>query len=841
MISGNIFMKKVLRLMGIIFSVFLCLTLVSCSKDSTSGEEVEVELSAVEIYEKVNPSVACIFSLDVDGNLSSGSAFFIDTNGTLVTNYHVIEKALAITVSMYDNEKDSNGNWYKVTSVLRMNKDLDIAILKTNKTNSVPVKLDTREVVVGEQVYAIGYPVSFTLGYEESTFSSGIISKKSFEIGNNRYIQSDVNITNGNSGGVLINRFGNVIGITSAGLRFNDIDYMNLSIPVENISLLQTDLYLPVDEIPFFYFTYKYNFMVDGRGYEEQTYSYWQYEKLPISPEKDGYTFVGWKNYETGRINDFYGKVTRNRRYDAVFEANQYEISLNVNGGNALENNTFTITYGTKDTLPIPSKRGYNFLGWYNSIYDGANQYTSADGILLENWTSCVNLTLYAKWAEGIYEVNLRKNIAAAGDIVVSYTAKYGDSVSINAFTNPGYTWLGWYKTDSSKLVSKNRYYEFTMPDENLNYDARWFAGTISKNIEEGIISYEYSGTSTIKLIAETNNEGNIYKWAGWYSGSQLLTDNTTLVVANIKQSCTAYEARWALYERMNGAIYFGDYPQTQVTDSTLINTLNTRAGNLPTGSNNYSWIDYEYYIESNVESYMWYQDISYGGEKYRGVYFTSYRPYYTITSSSTSNTYQDENGYYTANIYWFKYEPIKWNVLKEENGKGLIIADLVLDSQDYYWGDSMDSHFHNGETGYSNNYKLSHIRQWLNDTFYNTVFTNSQKTIILTTTVNNSAASTGYEANQYACDDTEDEIFLLSSSEAEMYYEDSTSRQAQGSDYAKCQGLDVYGDNSSWWLRSPNYNDTYFTRFVHNVGNINFAYVYDTCYGVRPALWIIL
>src|SRR5574344_2885966 len=105
--------------------------------------------------------------------------------------------------------------------------------------------------------------------------------------------------------------------------------------------------------------------------------------------------------------------------------------------------------------------------------------------------------------------------------------------------------------------------------------------------------------------------------------------------------------------------VLMGMYPQSMVTDATLLSTLNSVSGTLPTSANSQTWTDYGYYISGSVSSYMWYIDLVNGSDEYRGVYFTSYRPYSTSTISSTGNSYQDDNGYSTSNVYWFKYEPI--------------------------------------------------------------------------------------------------------------------------------------------------------------------------------------
>ena len=297
-------------------------------------------------------------------------------------------------------------------------------------------------------------------------------------------------------------------------------------------------------------------------------------------------------------------------------------------------------------------------------------------------------------------------------------------------------------------------------------------------------------------------------------------------------------------------SIYFGSYPQTKIKDNTLFSTLTSMAS---TDLNN--WIDYGYYINGKVEGYMYYKDIELDGSKYRGVYFNQYRPYntcYTDYSSSGVISYKDSrqynNDYRTKILYWFKYEPIKWNILKIEDNKVLIISDLLLDSQDYNYTDqerygAVDYQGNKtNNTIHANNYMYSHIRSWLNLTFYETAFNELEKEIIETTTVDNSAKTTAKRRNIYARGSTNDKMFLLSYKEVKKYFSSGEERQAQGSEYAKCQGLEIsYNNDMYYWLRSPDYSEDYIAGYVSSRTFNNYQRVYYTNIGVRPVCWINL
>lgn len=303
-----------------------------------------------------------------------------------------------------------------------------------------------------------------------------------------------------------------------------------------------------------------------------------------------------------------------------------------------------------------------------------------------------------------------------------------------------------------------------------------------------------------------------------------------------------------------NGAtLTFGMYPQSKVADTALQSMLNAEIQNkLPSSGNANGWTDYKYYISGEVQSCMWYVDVEYQGENYRGVYFTSYRPYYTAGSSSENHTYQYDNGYYTNTVYWFKWEPITWRILSQENGKALIMSNLILDSQQYYHEVS-GTRTIDGKTVYPNNYKESDIRNWLNSDFYNAAFDELSKDFIIQTEVDNSASTTSNDDNEYACENTYDKVFLLSYSDVlnTRYGFESNSnsydtfRQLKTTDYAQCQGVYTVTSNYEgcgwWWVRSLTYEDisgrTYSVGYNGNVyGRWMVNYTYS---GVVPALQI--
>lgn len=276
----------------------------------------------------------------------------------------------------------------------------------------------------------------------------------------------------------------------------------------------------------------------------------------------------------------------------------------------------------------------------------------------------------------------------------------------------------------------------------------------------------------------------------------------------------------------------FGSYPQSKVQGNALESMLSAEISNkLPSADNANGWIDYGYYIQGKVKSYMWYIDVEYQGEKYRGVYFSEYRPQNTGTGTGESSIKQDDNGFVTDTAYWFKFEPISWLILSQNDGQAFVVAETILDSREY------------AASG-SNNYGTSGIRKWLNDEFLKTAFADSEEFVVVTN-VDNSAESTGVADNQNACDNTDDKVFLLSYREVsnEDFGFDFATRKLQSTDYAKARGVNKKSSGYGYWLlRSPSADTTFDVRAVHTSGAVeDERRTSETSCGIDPALYLVL
>ncbi|WP_154223290.1 Do family serine endopeptidase [Marinicella rhabdoformis] len=158
--------------------------------------------------------------------VSGGSGFIISTDGYILTNRHVIQGADKVTVTLKDRrELDAE--------IVGEDEASDVAVLKVDAKNLPILEVGTADKLqIGEWVMAIGSPLSF-----EHSVTKGIISAKGRRMGNQQYVpylQSDVPINRGNSGGPLINMSGKVVGINTL-IVSNTGGYMGISfsIPIE--------------------------------------------------------------------------------------------------------------------------------------------------------------------------------------------------------------------------------------------------------------------------------------------------------------------------------------------------------------------------------------------------------------------------------------------------------------------------------------------------------------------------------------------------------------------------------------------------------------------------------
>lgn len=176
--------------------------------------------------------------------------------------------------------------------------------------------------------------------------------------------------------------------------------------------------------------------------------------------------------------------------------------------------------------------------------------------------------------------------------------------------------------------------------------------------------------------------------------------------------------------------------------------------------------------------------------------------------------------------------EPIEWLILDRRDDRILVISRFALDGQPY------------NTVMEDITWETCSLRQWLNDSFYNTAFTAEEQQLILETELS-ADPNPNYDTDPG--NTTTDRVFLLSTAEAERYFTDPVSRMCTATDYSKRNGVYVNKDYALlsgvccwWWYRTPgvdsvhaaySYYDGKFVLLGDHINNDDNA--------VRPALWL--
>ena len=391
--------------------------------------------------------------------------------------------------------------------------------------------------------------------------------------------------------------------------------------------------------------------------------------------------------------------------------------------------------------------------------------------------------------------------------------------------TKNGYSFAGWFDADNKQVN------EITASTTgNLSLTAHWTANkynlsVTSEDETKGTVSITSGSGYADESITVVAKPSVASKFTGWYNGDTKVSSSATYIFTMPKNDYSlvahfSYDeylaAKYAMIPTVKSdqTVTYGLYPQTNVNDNVIIGELN----NMST---------------PYVNDYYLYHDELYA----------------KVVATPNKDNYKFDNGnlIVAGNTYWFKCEPITWTILDEDKEGFFVLANVLLDAHYFY----KDQEVRNigGYAVYPNDYEDSDIRAWLNGEFLNNAF-GLDSSYVLTTDVDNSAASTHSDANHYWCNDTKDKVFLPSYQDyTNLAYgftnnRDSTSkRQVKPTDYARARGSYVNQSYSkgygSYWTRSPDnyYNSSYNVWVITSEGAIGFDGVEYAGDSVRPCI----
>ena len=178
--------------------------------------------SSEEVYRTCAPAIIKIYLLDERNNLvASGSGFLIDDQGTAMTCAHVMEGADRAIAFYHDQSTGS------VLQVISSNRKEDWALIQVSNPPRTYLKT-CLDYVSGEYIYTLGCPKG-----QDTTIAEGLISNAKNNVNGTEYIQLSAPISSGSSGGALLNKYGEALGITAASIA--DGQNLNLAVPIAKV------------------------------------------------------------------------------------------------------------------------------------------------------------------------------------------------------------------------------------------------------------------------------------------------------------------------------------------------------------------------------------------------------------------------------------------------------------------------------------------------------------------------------------------------------------------------------------------------------------------------------
>lgn len=523
----------------------------------------------------------------------------------------------------------------------------------------------------------------------------------------------------------------------------------------------------------------------------------------PNNPTRKGYTFNEWTYNGSPWI--FYGySVTENITLYATWNIVNYKLNYDLNGGVEAETNPSSYTVNSEFSLKSPTKTGYSFEGWFDD--DGNNIEKIVKGTI-------GNINLKAHWIANENILDISSNDINKGTVEILSGNGYTDeNIRIQANALDTFAFRGWYN-EKNELISKSNPFNFVMPPSNVKYHAE-FDGLRQLNLsisDPNKGSVNGSGTKIIGDNIEISCEVQSGIFKGWFDDDDNLVSSFTdyeFVMPEEDYHLTAkfyddseeadynYKVQRGIIPMFNddfSRVTYGMYPQSVVDDAELESSLNELLSSSEPNEYGYYSLDGEFYFNRIVTIY-------------------NFERYYSVTDYP--KCFDNGEEMLSGSIKWFKVEPIEWHVLGKQNGNYTLVSSRVLEKT------SFDNHggsrIIDTKTIYENNYSYSSVREWLNTSFANKLFflNTGDNYKVVETEVDNSAKTTGAEANIYACDNTIDKIYFPSVSDTELIKAKIGSCASLTSDYLRASGT-FYNYQTmpycgEYWTRSPDSDPTY-------------------------------
>ena len=335
-------------------------------------------------------------------------------------------------------------------------------------------------------------------------------------------------------------------------------------------------------------------------------------------------------------------------------------------------------------------------------------------------------------------------------------------------------------------------------------------------------------------------SKGSKEYWQLVEDPTEIVFEKPSLCTVNEKEAPSAEDiATWAeddariLQPLYDGKyVTLGSYPTNKIEDEELVTSLTEQLTNTAPTAADSSWKAYTHWFnwdssqsKAVAKKDALYQDITYQGAKYRAVYFNSELPKNCSQAYSSSNQYQQSNGYNKQTLYFFDYQPLKWTIVEEAENHYALVATKILDGVCFT---------HDGNAGYVGAY--NDMRLFTENSFYNWAFDDFEKEFFTEVTFKNDKAS----GNNNDSVDLTKVITIPSKTDIETkYFKAQEDRKKTTTDYAKLNGVQVNAAGQAyWWTRSRSSSNPY--RLTPGASFDNMASGYFSSAGILPQIFLI-
>lgn len=423
-----------------------------------------------------------------------------------------------------------------------------------------------------------------------------------------------------------------------------------------------------------------------------------------------------------------------------------YMVSFNTDGGSPIK--PILVEEGAKiPKLTNPSKNGYLVKCWNY----GDNEWK------FDEFTINHDMTLTTIWAYHQYDIIYQtEGGTLQDDAQFSYNIE--SEFLLPTPSRDGSVFVGWIDQ------SGNIIHEITQGTTGtLILTAKWLDNLTVINLDEskGTITISYIDDSVYLQSIPKNHRHHLFK--GWYDANDelLSTNETYSFVLDKNIPTTIYskyltkdeEDNWNLQHGVlptikNNTVVFGMYPRSVVNDESIIFALDNTDIDDELG---YYYYNSEYYYKRQANLYR------------------------NENTGELLDSYEFDNGteIVEGKDYWFKVEPIEWQILNEEDGFYKLLSTYLIDVVKFY--PQAQIREIDGLQIYPNNYQYSTLRSWLNNDFLKLGFFFCGN-CIKETEIDNSSETTISLSNDFCCSNTKDKVYQLSY--AEYYAIDSSTKR---------------------------------------------------------------